>query len=85
MKSGEYVPALSARAYTATLYVMVIRVKGLRLAPPPSPARADFSIIMECTLEIGNCHSAEWQLPICVLCGKNDLVMMNDLSGFGKE
>jgi hypothetical protein len=25
--------------------------------PPPSPARADFSIMMECTPEIGLCHS----------------------------
>ena len=28
----------------------------------PSPARADFSIIMECTPEIGHC-------TLCVLCG----------------
>jgi hypothetical protein len=25
--------------------------------PPPSPARADFSIMMECTPEIGNRHN----------------------------
>jgi hypothetical protein len=35
------------------------RVKGSgRASPPPPPlSRADFSIMMECTLEIGNCHS----------------------------
>jgi hypothetical protein len=30
--------------------------RGLRL-PPPSPARAYFSIMMECTPEIDRCHS----------------------------
>ncbi len=25
--------------------------------PPPLPARAEFSIMIECTPEIGNCHS----------------------------
>ncbi len=30
--------------------------------PPPSPARADFSIMMDCMQEIGHCHS------VCTLC-----------------
>ncbi len=38
---------LSAGVYTTTLYVMVDRVKGGGRAPPPSPAWANFSIIME--------------------------------------
>jgi hypothetical protein len=52
---GGGVSALSAEAYTATLYVMVNIVKGGERAPPPprSPARADFTIMTECTLEIG--------------------------------
>jgi hypothetical protein len=53
--NSENVSALSAGAYTATLYV--IGLKGGGLAPPPSPARADFSIMMECTPEIGNLQS----------------------------
>ncbi len=56
---GVYLP--SARAYTTSLYVMVTGVKGGGHAPPSPPARADFSITMECTPEIGNCHSA-WAL-----------------------
>ncbi len=32
-------------------------LKGAGVHPPPSPARADFSIMIECTPEIGNCHS----------------------------
>jgi hypothetical protein len=49
------VSALLAEAYTATLYVMVNRVEwGLRA---PSPAWANFSIMMECTPESGSCHS----------------------------
>jgi hypothetical protein len=51
------VSALSAGAYTATLYGMVTRMKGSGCAPPPSVARADFSIMMECTPDIGNVHS----------------------------
>jgi len=42
------------------------RVKGGGLAPPPSPARADFSIMMKCTPEIGHCHS---MCTGTVLCG----------------
>ncbi len=45
--------ALSA----GTLYVMVIDWKGMGVHPPPSPARADFSIMMGCTPEIGDRHS----------------------------
>ncbi len=45
------VSALSAGAYTTTLYLMVDRVKRGGRAPPPSPGWANFSIIMECTPE----------------------------------
>jgi hypothetical protein len=43
---------------------MVNRVKGGGRAPSPSPARADFSIVMEleCTPEIGAIAT------LCVLC-----------------
>jgi hypothetical protein len=54
---GDGVSSLSAGAYTATLYVMVTIKKGGGRAPPHSPARADFSIMMECTPEFGHCHS----------------------------
>jgi hypothetical protein len=54
------VPAYSATAYTGTLYVIVNIVKGggLDMQPPPSPAWANFSIMMECTPESG-------LLPLC--------------------
>jgi hypothetical protein len=60
---GDGVSSLSAGAYTATLYVMVTIKKGVGEHPPHSPARADidFSIMMECTPEIGHCHS------VCIL------------------
>jgi hypothetical protein len=32
-------------------------VKGVGRAPPPSPAWANFSIMMECRPESGRCHS----------------------------
>ncbi len=53
------VSALSeAGEYTTTLYVMVDIVKGDgRAPPPPSPVRANFPIMMECTPESGHCHS----------------------------
>ncbi len=56
------VSALSAGVYTATLYMMVDRVKEDGRAPPPSPARADFSIMMEW-------KEKNRPLPLCVLCG----------------
>ncbi len=54
------VSALSAGAYTTTLYVMVDIVKrgGRAPTPPPiTPGWANFYIITECTPESGNCHS----------------------------
>jgi hypothetical protein len=47
--------ALSARAYTTTLLVIVDRVRGDGRAPPPSPGWAEFTIMMECTRESGHC------------------------------
>ncbi len=47
------VSAHSARAYTATLLMMVNVVH-----PPPSPARANFTLMMECTPESDCCNSA---------------------------
>ena len=58
------VSALSAGAYTVTLLVMVIEWKGVGVQPPPSPARADFSIMMECTPE-----KLAIATTLCVLCG----------------
>ncbi len=52
---------------------MVIGWKGWACTPPPPPARADFSIMMGCTPEIGNHHSVctLWFLPskdyFCIL------------------
>jgi hypothetical protein len=52
------VSALSAGAYTTTLYVMVDIVKKVvGVYPPHSPTRANFSIVMKCTTESGPCHS----------------------------
>jgi hypothetical protein len=48
---GDSVSALSAGVYTKTLLVIVDIVKGGTACPPsapPSPARADFVIMMEC-------------------------------------
>jgi hypothetical protein len=56
-KNRGSVSALSAGAYTATLYVMITIVKGGERAPPNSIAWANFSIMIECTPESGNCHS----------------------------
>jgi hypothetical protein len=42
---------------SAILYMMVNIVKGVGVHPPPSPAWANFSIMMECTPEHGSCHS----------------------------
>jgi hypothetical protein len=60
------VSALSVGAHTATLYVMVNKVKGDGRAPSPKPSQADFSIMMGCTPEIGHCHSvcALWLRPV---------------------
>jgi hypothetical protein len=49
------VSAHSAGAYTATVYVLVTKVKGGGRAP--SPAWSNFSIMMECMPESGRCHS----------------------------
>ncbi len=43
--------AHSAGAYTATLLVMVNVKRGGGRAPPPSPARTNFTLITECTPE----------------------------------
>ncbi len=44
-------------AYTTPLYVMVDILKGVGLAPPPSPGRVDFSYMMECKPKSDHCHS----------------------------
>jgi hypothetical protein len=49
---------------TATLYVIINRVKRGGHTPPPLPASANFSIKMECTPESGRCNSMS-----TVLCG----------------
>jgi hypothetical protein len=56
MKYRECLPSQQERTL-ATLLVMVIDRKGVGVQPPPSPARAEFSITMGCTPEIGHCHS----------------------------
>jgi len=51
------VSAHSAGAYTATLLVMVNVKRGGGRAPPPSPARTNFTLITECTPESSGCNS----------------------------
>jgi hypothetical protein len=56
IKQG-YVSAHSAGAYTATLLVMVNVMNGVGMHPPPSPAWANFTLIIECTPESSSCYS----------------------------
>jgi hypothetical protein len=52
------VSAHSTGAYTATLLVMVNVKRGVGgVHPPPSPARANFTLITECTPESSGCNS----------------------------
>jgi hypothetical protein len=51
------VSAHSAGAYTATLLVMVNVIRGVGVHPTPSPARANFTLITECTPESSGCNS----------------------------
>ncbi len=51
------VSAVSAGAYTTILYVMGDRMKWEGVHPPASQGWADFSIMIEYTLESGHCHS----------------------------
>jgi hypothetical protein len=51
------VSAHTAGAYTATLLVMVNVIKGGGRAPPPSPARENFTLMIECTPEISGYYS----------------------------
>ncbi len=54
------VSAHSAGAYTGTLLVMVNVIKGCGCAvvhPPPAPAWANFTLMMECTPESSRCYS----------------------------
>jgi hypothetical protein len=51
--------ALSSGVYTATLLVMIGRMKGGGGAFPPAPGWAEFTIMIECTNtpESGDCQS----------------------------
>jgi hypothetical protein len=51
------VSAHSPGAYTATLLVMVNVIKGGGRATPSSPARANFTLMTECTPESSGCNS----------------------------
>ncbi len=51
------VSAHSAGAYTATLLVMVNVVKVDGRSPPPTPAWANFTLMIECTPESDCCYS----------------------------
>jgi hypothetical protein len=58
MKQGVYCICPLRWSVHCNLYVMVNIVKGGGGEhSPPSPAWANFSIMMECTPEIGRCHS----------------------------
>jgi hypothetical protein len=62
------VSAHSAVAYTATLLVIVNLVKGGGRAPPPSPAWANFTLMIECTPESNCCYSV-YSVEKETLCG----------------
>ncbi len=62
MKQGQCISAHSAGAYTATLLVMVIVVKGGGRAPPTLTSQANFTLMMECTPESG-CTLWRRQIP----------------------
>jgi hypothetical protein len=52
------VSARSAGAYTATLLVMVNVMRGGGgVDPPPTPTRANFTLMTECTAESSGCYS----------------------------
>ncbi len=58
LEIGEvYLPSQLERTCTTTLYMMVDISERGWACTPPSPAWADFSIIIECTPESSNCHS----------------------------
>ncbi len=60
------VSAHSAGAYTATWLVMVNVVKGVGVHPPPSPAWANFTLMMECTSESSRYYSVySVDVPAC--------------------
>ncbi len=67
MRNRGSVSAISAGAYTTTLFVMVDLVKGGGRAPPPAPAWANFSIMMECTPEFD-------VATLCVLYGVDSIL-----------
>ncbi len=77
--------------YTATLYVMVNVVKRGRCAPPPLPAWANFSIMMEWTSESGRCHSmCTLRLKLffsysCVLSGVPYALHRGEIARFGED
>ncbi len=79
------VSAHSSGAYIATLYVMVtISERGWSCSvhrPPPSPAWANFTLMMECTPESGRCHSVctLW-IPVSKIQPFNDAIKL-----FSKE
>jgi hypothetical protein len=51
------VSAHSAGVHTAPLLVMVNVTRGGGRAPPPSPARANFTLMTECTPDSIGCYS----------------------------
>ncbi len=56
-ETGLVCLAHSAEAYTAILQVMVNVMKGGARAPPPSPAWANFTLMIECLPESSRCYS----------------------------
>ncbi len=61
--------AHSAGAYTATLLVLVNVMRGGGRAPPPTPARTNFTVMTECTPESSGFNSVysgvDGQTVIC--------------------
>jgi hypothetical protein len=56
LKSHRFPLKVVSKALVAICNSEIVKGGG-RAPPPPPPAWADFSIMMECTPESGNCHS----------------------------
>jgi hypothetical protein len=64
-------PTQLERTLHATLLVMVNVMKGGGRAPPPSPAWANFTLMMECTPESRRCYSVYSVVLTVVLYNPN--------------
>ncbi len=78
--------AHSAGTYTATLLVMVNVMKGsvrLDVHPPPLPAWANFTFMMECTPESSRCYTVYSVVQTLVISQQCPALITPLLSGTG--